>query len=224
MEVLGRTSGKLGEYLQAKRERELVLMRQRLLMQKAVLLRGKFPALCSASLDEFHGAIDAARRAAEECDLLMATERSVPAVIMIPDELVSVRRKLELLEAGGVCDADKHKEKAHILEPYIAVNVMRTEMQRQGVKLAHYHADQGEGLGRPALTLGEVLMIAHYYPTYFEDSLTAVIRPDDPEGEIVVVSTGQRSGRTHFSVKEYLTGDLPDAKFQVITCEVRVGR
>lgn len=221
--ILGYGKGDTQQYAAARKRESIDKMSAIVDAQLTTLMQSGLGRVCAADEFELIQHIGLLRLGMMELDLRIE-RRYVPAMIMIPDSLISIGRKLEAINATGDCGVEGYEQRQRVLEPYMAANVARVDMRRAEVQLAHCYRNRGAGPQRSVLTLGETILFALYYPSCFEGRLTAVIRPDMPEAKIATISVHQCSGKQSFVLREYSADDLPDAPFQLATCEVRVGR
>lgn len=221
--ILEYGKGQPQQYAAERRQEAIEKMSAVMTAHAGVLIQGGFIEICARTESEFRGQIEVLKLAAREFDLRV-DRRCIPAMIMVPDWQISVRSKLLMINASGDCDVDEYGQRYRISEPYVAINVTRMDMKRKEVQLAHCYAEQGAGPDRSVLTLGEVAMFALYYPKCFDGRVTAIVQPDRPEGNIALLAMSLCNDKPTFVLRECRADDLPDASFQVMACEVRVGR
>lgn len=224
MEILGCKSGALGQYVVQKRQEAQEKMNKGMDEQLQILLKRGYHELCFEAREEFERCATSLKEAAAQCELRIA-RRVHPAVIMVPDALVSLQQKLRGIGSIDDRDLTMFGDELKLAELYLAINVERRWMEnRQMLTETSWGEDQ-----LTTMTLGETIMMATYYPALFCGVETVIMKPGC--GLIAFLSDYDYQGGRKLQLmveefdrarKSWFSGER--RKFQVMTCDFRLKR
>ncbi len=215
--ILGSANGQAMEYIKKRREMMVEKMTTIVDAQASILSKHGYDKLCGAANEEFGQCIASLKNAAAGCELCIQP-RTFPAVVMIPDRLVSLRRKMQQIGAGGFSDTEKVEDGIRLLEPYMAVNVTLKQMRGGELKNCTSCVPPYS-----PLTFSETVMLATYYPALFEDVVTVIL----VEQSVLIMRgcrEGNRAGFKITSGNRGLLNQMNEERCQLPICEIRIRR
>lgn len=218
MEILGHANGQLEEYFRKRDRARSSQMWHELVFQKNVLQVREFNTMCNVANEEFCECIERLGKVAESCELVRRSD-IISAMVMIPDRLVSLTRKLELLPIRGLYGIEDAQHTAtKIMEPYAAINVRLERMTAGPAIQAQFHGHQLPGPCSP-LTLSETAMFLLYYPELFAGRRIVIVDPAAQGLAVIENLVAEQILVDTPAIKELRTWPVP---VLVPVCDLRV--